>query len=103
MHGQQNIKICDAKQAKQINRYKNTKIKLYKSNAAIWYSKSCRVKQLIPKAGKSVPLQAWSGPEGSRKLRLPDYVTVAQDGGKVVSLTHRPTLPPGNTPGTDFC
>jgi len=23
--------------------------------------------------------------------------------GKVVSLTHRPPLPPGNTPGTHFC
>ena len=39
--------------------------------------------------GKSVPLQAWSGPEGSRKLRFPDFMTTAQDGGKVVSLTHR--------------
>ena len=39
--------------------------------------------------------KAWSGPEGSR--------TTAQDGGKVVSLTHRPPLPPGNTPGTHFC
>ena len=27
-------------------------------------------------------------------------MTTAQDGGKVVSLTHRPPLPPGNTPGT---
>ena len=53
--------------------------------------------------GKSVPLQAWTGPEGSRKLRLPDFVTTAQDGGKVVSLTHRPPLPPGNTPATHFC
>ena len=53
--------------------------------------------------GKSVPLQAWSGPEGSRKLRVPDFVTTAQDGGKVVSLTHRPPLPPGTTPGTHFC
>ena len=53
--------------------------------------------------GKAVPLQAWSGPEGSRKLRFPDFVTTAQDGGKVVSLTHRPPLPPGNTPGTHFC
>ena len=44
--------------------------------------------------GKAVPLQAWTGPEGSRKLRLPDFVTTAQDGGKVVSLTHRPPLPP---------
>ena len=53
--------------------------------------------------GKAVPLQAWSGPEGSRKLRFPDYMTTAQDGGKVVSLMHRPPLPPGNAPGTHFC
>jgi len=33
--------------------------------------------------GKAVPLQAWSGPEGSRKLRFPDLMTMAQDGGKV--------------------
>jgi hypothetical protein len=33
----------------------------------------------------AVPLQAWSGPEGSRKLRFPDFMTTAQDGGKVVS------------------
>jgi len=52
---------------------------------------------------KAVPLQAWSGPEGSRKLRFPDLVTTAQDGGRVVSLTHRPPLPTGNTPGTHFC
>ena len=52
---------------------------------------------------KSVPLQALSGPEGSRKLRFPDFVTTAQDGGKVVSLTHWPSLPPGNAPGTHFC
>ena len=43
---------------------------------------------------KTVPLQAWSGPEGFRKLRFPDFMTTAQDGGKVVSLTHRPPLPP---------
>jgi hypothetical protein len=55
------------------------------------------------KKGKAVPLQARSGPEGSKKLRFPDYMTKAQDGGKVVSLTHRPPLPPGNAPGTHFC
>jgi hypothetical protein len=49
--------------------------------------------------GKAVPLQAWSGPEGSRKFRFPDFMITAQDGGKVVSLTHRPPLTPGNTPG----
>jgi hypothetical protein len=43
--------------------------------------------------GKAVPLQVWSGPEGSRKLRFPDFTTTAEDGGKVVSLTHWPPLP----------
>jgi hypothetical protein len=55
------------------------------------------------KKGKPVPLPAWSGPEVSRKLRFPDFMTTAQDGGKIVSLTHRPPLPPGNTPGIHFC
>jgi len=52
--------------------------------------------------GKAVPLQAWSGPEGSRKLRFPDCVTMAQNGGKVVSLTHRPPLPLENASGNHF-
>jgi hypothetical protein len=53
--------------------------------------------------GKAVLLQAWGGPEGSRKLRFPDFLSTAQDGGKVVSLTHRLHLPPGNTRGTHLC
>jgi len=52
--------------------------------------------------GTPVSLQNWSDPEGSRKLRFPDFVTTAQNGDKV-SLTHRPPLPPGNIPGTRFC
>jgi hypothetical protein len=52
--------------------------------------------------GKAVLLQAWSGPEGSRKLRFPDFMTTAQEDGKF-SLTHRPPLRPGNPPGTHFC
>ena len=48
--------------------------------------------------GKAVPLEAWSGPEGSRKLRFPDFMTMAQSGGKVVSLMHWPLLPPENAP-----
>jgi len=42
---------------------------------------------------KAVPLQAWSGPEGSRKLRFPDFMTTAQVGGNIISLKHRPPLP----------
>jgi len=52
---------------------------------------------------KSVPLQAWIDPESSRKLGFPDFMTTAQGGGNVVSLTHRPHLPPGNSPRTHFC
>jgi len=33
-----------------------------------------------------VPLQAWSGPEGSRKLRFPDFTTTTQDGGRLSAL-----------------
>ena len=44
--------------------------------------------------GKAVPLQAWTGPECSWQLRFPYFVRTAQDGGKVVSLTHWPPLPP---------
>jgi len=35
---------------------------------------------------KAVPLQSWSGPEGSRKLRFPDFMTTAQDGGRLSVL-----------------
>jgi len=33
-----------------------------------------------------VPLQAWTGPEGSRKLRFLDFETTAQDGGRLSAL-----------------
>ena len=38
MHGEK-IKVINAKQAKMSNIYKNTKYKLLKTNAAIWYNK----------------------------------------------------------------
>jgi len=28
------------------------------------------------KKGKAIPLQAWTGPEGSRRLGLPDFKTI---------------------------
>jgi len=68
----------------------------------LWYISKFLLASPRKGKSKSVPLQAWSGPEGSRKLRFPDYMTTAQDGGKVVSLTHRPTLPSGSAPGTHF-
>jgi hypothetical protein len=38
MHGSMNIKFMNAKQATEIHAYKNTKRKLYKTNAAIWFN-----------------------------------------------------------------
>jgi hypothetical protein len=34
----------------------------------------------LKKVGKAVQLQAWTGPDGFRKLKFPDFVTTAQDG-----------------------
>jgi hypothetical protein len=48
---------------------------------------------IVIKKGKTFPLQTWSGPEGSRKIRFPDFMTTAQDGGRIVSPTHWPPYP----------
>ena len=49
-----------------------------------------------PQLGKRQisPITGPRCPEGSKKLRFPDYMTMAQDGGKVVSLMHRPLFTP---------
>ena len=43
--------------------------------------------------GKAIQLQPWTGPEGSRMLRLPDFKQLAHEGGNFVKTTHRPSLP----------
>jgi hypothetical protein len=47
MHGE-TIKIIIAQQAKLRTNYKNTKLQLLKTNAATWFNKMCRIKQLKP-------------------------------------------------------
>jgi hypothetical protein len=42
------IKIINAQQAKPCTNYKNTKLKLLETNAAIWFNKMCRITQLKP-------------------------------------------------------
>jgi len=44
--------------------------------------------------GKAVPLQAWTGPESSRKLRFPDFVKTAEDGGRLSALRTGCLYPP---------
>jgi hypothetical protein len=39
--------------------------------------KTYRPENLTGVKAKAVPLQAWSGPEGSTKLRFPDFMTTA--------------------------
>jgi len=48
MHGITNTKICLAEQAKKMYQFKNIKARLYKTNAAIWYNKTCKHKGLTP-------------------------------------------------------
>jgi len=49
--------------------------------------KECDTLCTIHKGKRKVAsLQAWTGPEGSRKLRLPDLVTTAQDDGRLSAL-----------------
>jgi hypothetical protein len=46
--------------------------------------------------GKGFPLQDSCGSWSSRRLRLLDRIDIQPyEGGKVVTLTHRPTSPPG--------
>ena len=47
--------------------------------------------------GKAVPLQARRGPEGSRKLRFPDFVTMAQE-----VVGSQPYAPAAFTPWYSF-
>jgi hypothetical protein len=58
---------------------------LIHNDNALYQHCEMKIKQ---QAAAAVPLQAWGGPEDSRKLRFPDFMATAQDGGKVVSLMH---------------
>jgi hypothetical protein len=54
---------------------------------------------------KAIPLQAWTGPEGSRRLSLPDFKTFGTGiwQGCQPYLPAAFTPPPRNIPGTHLC
>jgi len=82
MHGQKNIKFCTDLffRTLDIKQIQNSCKEL------IFSTYGCK--------DKAFPLQAWAGPEGSRRFRLPDFRQSAHEGGKVVGPTHRLPLPP---------
>jgi hypothetical protein len=47
-----------------------------------------RNKEYLKGKGKAIPLQAWTGPEVSSSLRLPDFKTISTKSGKAVIPTH---------------
>jgi hypothetical protein len=66
---------------------------LFSALAEIWYKRKVKC--------KTIPLQAWTGPEGSRRLRFPD--SNGNQHVKVVRLSALHTgrlYTPGNIPGT---
>ena len=66
------------------------------SNLLYYLSLVAQFELLVRVKGKVVLLQAWCGPEGSRRFNVPRFSWhSAHQGGEVVSLTHRPPLPPG--------
>ena len=37
---------------------------------------TCRYAIIVLVKGKAIPLQAWTGPDGSRRMRFPDFKTI---------------------------
>ena len=85
MHGQKNIKLCDAK---QVYHYKNIKLKLYKNNAPVWFNKTCKAKHLTPTYA-SIKIKG-------DNPRCQKNKTVATRYRKKNALRHKPVRRPTN-------
>jgi hypothetical protein len=72
-HGMYNIKIINAQQAKIINNFKNLKEKVLRDNAAMWFNKTCRARQLTP---KYINIKVNGHSRQSENTRLPEDGTM---------------------------
>ena len=68
MYGTMNLKFANAKQAREVYEYKNTKQKLHRTIAAIWYNKSCRDRNIKPSSYNIAGLEDTTNqaPHGTR-------------------------------------
>jgi len=66
MHGPGNVKFVNAQQAKQNDQYKYIKEKVYMTNDAIRYNKTCRQKQLTP---RHMSIKKWQQPTVSQTTK----------------------------------
>ena len=53
--------------------------------------------------GKSSPVTGLEWPRGFQEVKVPRFHDNGTGRWKVVSLRHRPHLPPGNPPATHIC
>jgi len=52
---------------------------------------------------KAIPIHTWTNPEVCRSFGARISIHSVNEGGKVISLMHRPPLPNRRHPGTHFC
>jgi hypothetical protein len=56
--------------------YCETLVRLFKEIVTSGKVKATVLSLYPPGKGKAIPLQAWTGPEVSRRMRLPDFKTI---------------------------
>jgi len=50
---------------------------------AVLHNRQVYINLIQKGKGKAIRLEVWTGPEGCRKLKFPDFVTMAQDGDRL--------------------
>jgi len=51
-------------------------ITVWRMRISCWIPKASNRHSEYVKKDRAIPLHAWTGPEGSRRLRLPDFKTI---------------------------